>query len=132
MSFEIQIARSDNYHTEYFINSLNRTLYRSICFWKVVGLCSSSKSEVCTRRILVEINESKAIHLHFYAKINGYSLVKKALRMPQNAPNCTIYFKISMGGGHAPWPPRLFWIHILYRLATRLLDSALWQRCGVF
>jgi len=23
-------------------------------------------------------------------------------------------------GGDAPWPPRLFWIHILYRLATRL------------
>ena len=34
-----------------------------------------------------------AIHLHFYAKINGFSLVQKALRRPQNAPNCTIYFK---------------------------------------
>jgi len=46
---------------------------------------------------LVEINESKAIHLHFYAKINGFSLVKNALRRPQNAPNFTIYFKIFRG-----------------------------------
>jgi len=35
----------------------------------------------------------------FYAKINGFSLVKKALRKPQIAPNCTIYFKIFRGGG---------------------------------
>ena len=53
-------------------------------------------------------NESKAIHLHFYAEINGFSLVKKALRRPQNAPNCTIYFKIFRGGGMPPDPPRLF------------------------
>jgi len=47
---------------------------------------------------LVEINESKAIHLHFYAKIkNGFSLVKKALRRPQNAP-----FISNFSGGHAP------------------------------
>jgi len=73
----------------------------------------------------------KAIHLHFYAKINGFSLVKKALRRPQNAPNCTIYFKI-IGGGDAPWPPRLFWIHILYRLATRLHYSAWHQRIRAY
>ena len=77
-----------------------------------------SKVRLAVKCRLVEINESKAIHLHFYAKINGFSLVKKALRMPQNAPNCTIYFKIFR---HDPWPPRLFWIHILYRLATRLI-----------
>jgi len=71
---------------------------------------------------LVEINESKAIHLHFYAKINGFSLVKKALRKPQNAPNFTIYFKI-FRGDMPPDTPRLFWIHILYRLATRLNSS---------
>jgi len=50
-------------------------------------------------------NESKAVHLHFYAKINGFSLVKKALRRPQNTPNCTIYFKM-FRGGDAPWPPK--------------------------
>jgi len=49
-------------------------------------------------------------------------LVKKALRRPQNTPNCTIYFKI-FRGGMPPDPPRLFWIHILYRLATRLIHS---------
>jgi len=31
------------------------------------------------------------------------------------------------GGGHAPWPPRLFWIHILYRLATRLYSTITWR-----
>jgi len=52
-------------------------------------------------------------------------LVKKALRRPQNAPNCTIYFKI-FSGFMPPDPPRLFWIHILYRLATRLLQYTLY------
>ena len=51
-------------------------------------------------------NESKAIHLHFYAKINVFSLVKKALRRPQNAPNCTIYFKIFRGGA-CPLNPQI-------------------------
>ena len=45
------------------------------------------------------------IYLHFYAKINGFSLVKKALRKPKKAQNCTIYFKMFRGGGHAPWLP---------------------------
>ena len=57
---------------------------------------------------LVEINERKAIHLHFHAKINGFSLVRKALLRPQNAHNCTIYFKIFRGEGACPLTPRLF------------------------
>ena len=58
---------------------------------------NSAFARLAVKCRLVEINESKAIHLHFYDKINGFSLVKKALRRPQNAPNCTIYFKIFRG-----------------------------------
>jgi len=59
------------------------------------------------KKIFFSKKRSKAIHLHFYAKINGFSLVKKALRRPQNAPNCTIYFKI-FRDGIPPDPPGLF------------------------
>ena len=100
--------------------------YTQVRSWIHIFFCKVRLAVKCR---LVEINESKAIHLHFYAKINGFSLVKKALRRPQNAPDCTIYFKIFKRGGMTPDPPRLFWIHILYSLATRL---RLWYCYCVF
>jgi len=98
MWFEIQPRSSDLIITTLYKSySLNRTPYRSICFEKLSAF-AALQSRKFARAVFSKCKQMfTAIHLHFYAKINGFSLVKKALRRPQNAPNCTIYFKIFRG-----------------------------------
>ena len=97
-------ARSDNYHTEYFINHIALIVHHTVVFFL----------KSCRPLQLFKVGS-------LHAPGNGFSLVKKALRGPQNAPNRTIYFKIFRGACPLT-PPRLFWIHIIYRLATRLFS----------
>jgi len=54
---------------------------------------------------LVEINESKAIHLHFYAKLNRWS--RKLSGGPKTQQIAPFISNFS-GGACAPDPPTLF------------------------